>query len=203
MQPTLQVNLILAGQPCLVIGGNAEAEEKVQRLLEAMAVVRVISPTLTRTLEEWVAQRRIKHTPRDYEPDDEDGQRLVLLCLQGTGYGESLFNACREKGILMGAWDQTKIADLNFPALVRSGPLRVAVSTGGASPGLASAVRKQLERVFDERFGRFAQWVGERRNAISGMPAQVRFDAYRSLTEGFEIKGEVAYPPAWEKTGKP
>ena len=66
MQPTLQVNLLLAGQPCLVIGGNSEAEEKTARLLDAMAGVTVVAPKLTRVLEEWAAQRRFKHLARDF-----------------------------------------------------------------------------------------------------------------------------------------
>ncbi len=43
--PGFQISLDVRGWPVLVIGGNEEATDKVERLLEAGAKVTVISPT--------------------------------------------------------------------------------------------------------------------------------------------------------------
>ena len=43
----------MAARPCLVVGGGAVAERKVEGLLEAGARVTVVSPTLTARLQAW------------------------------------------------------------------------------------------------------------------------------------------------------
>src|SRR5437879_3904641 len=43
----------MTARPCLVVGGGAVAERKVEGLLEAGARVTVVSPTLTARLEAW------------------------------------------------------------------------------------------------------------------------------------------------------
>ena len=53
-----------------------------------------------------------------------------------------------------------------MPALVQRGALRVAISTGGASPALAGTLRRNGEEIFDEEFEKFLDWLGALRQEV-------------------------------------
>ena len=59
--PGFQVSVDLEGRPCMVIGGDEEAVEKVNRLLEAGAKVTVVHPTLHVDLRKLTASGKIIH----------------------------------------------------------------------------------------------------------------------------------------------
>jgi siroheme synthase-like protein len=59
----------------------------------------------------------------------------------------------RRAGALVNAADDPRRCDFFLPAVLRRGGLTVAVSTGGASPALARAVRDELDRLVPESYG--------------------------------------------------
>ena len=61
----------------------------------------------------------------------------------------------------MNAADDPAWCDFFLPAIVRRGRLTVAVSTGGASPALASAVRDELERLLPESYALLLEVVAD------------------------------------------
>src|SRR5207244_5318550 len=70
--------LELEGRPCLVVGGGAVAERKVESLLEAGARITVVSPTATPRLQQWNADGRIALRLRPFAETDVTGQLLVI-----------------------------------------------------------------------------------------------------------------------------
>ena len=74
----------MTARPCLVVGGGAVAERKVEGLLEAGARVTVVSPTLTARLEAWARAGAIRHVPRTYRPPDLAGQAFVFVATDGA-----------------------------------------------------------------------------------------------------------------------
>ena len=70
------------------------------------------------------------------------GAWLVLHTAPVTeAEGEALRARCRAHGALVWIEDRPALSDVTFPALLESGPVRVAVSTGGRASALARAVR--------------------------------------------------------------
>ncbi len=49
------------------------------------------------------------------------------------------------------------------PATVKRGPLTIAVSTSGASPAMARAIRKELEGLYGPAFGKYLKELQKRR----------------------------------------
>ena len=76
--PGFQISLDVRGWPVLVIGGDEEAADKVQRLLEAGAKVTVISPTLHEVLRKLAASAKIIHRGRHFRANDLEAVILVL-----------------------------------------------------------------------------------------------------------------------------
>jgi precorrin-2 dehydrogenase/sirohydrochlorin ferrochelatase len=75
--PGFQISLDVRGWPVLVIGGDEEAADKVQRLLEAGAKVTVISPTLHEVLRKLAASAKIihRHRGRHFRANDLEAER--------------------------------------------------------------------------------------------------------------------------------
>jgi precorrin-2 dehydrogenase/sirohydrochlorin ferrochelatase len=161
MKIGLQINLDVKGRLCLVVGGGEEATEKANRLLDAQAKVTVISPTLTESLKALAASARILHRGRRFKSSDVDeGVWLVMNTVRSDqALSRDLLALSKQKGFLLCSTDQPEYSTFTMPAVVAKGPLRIAISTSGVSPALASRLRQDLEPLFDDRFGVFLEYL--------------------------------------------
>ncbi|MBV9183341.1 MAG: hypothetical protein JO356_18720, partial [Acidobacteria bacterium] len=64
------------------------------------------------------------------------------------------------------AVDDPEHCDFFYPAVVRRGPLQIAISTNGSSPALAARLRRELERQFGPEWGIWVSRVGEMRREL-------------------------------------
>ena len=135
------VNLNLGGRPVVVVGGGRIALRKVEQLLMADAEVTVISPDF---VHEFHAMP-VTLVQREYERGDIDAFRLVITATGNTPVNQSIYDECEEKGIWINSADDPDRCAFTLPAALRRGDLMVTVSTGGASPALASWLRSHLE----------------------------------------------------------
>ncbi|HEX3000544.1 MAG TPA: bifunctional precorrin-2 dehydrogenase/sirohydrochlorin ferrochelatase [Armatimonadota bacterium] len=202
MKQYLQVSLDVEGRLCLVVGGGAEAAEKTERLLDAGAQVSLVSPRIDATLTAWEAEGRITVRHRGFQAEDTDGVFLVQNCVQSDpALSAQIYQLAQEKRFLVGAWDQPQYSTYTMPALVRRGRLRLAVSTGAASPALAALLRIQFERLFDDTFVAFLEWLATRRQerARSVADRAERSQLSREDLRGFRIKGQITYPESFQQ----
>lgn len=198
--PGLQVSLDVKGRSCLVLGGDDEAAEKVQRLLEAGAKVTVISPSLNDALRKLTASAKILHRGRLFREADADGVVLVINTLRGNpDFSKSLYELAKQERFLLCSTDQPEASTVMMPALVTRGHLRLAISTSGVSPALASLLRQEFGRVFDDEFASFLEWVAAVRDETKATEtdAEQRLAMLRDTVNGFKITGKVEYPKAW------
>ena len=72
------ITLNLRGRRCLVVGGGAVAERKVQGLLAAEAKVSLVSPELSPALRELAQAGRIGWQQRAFVPEDAAGAFLIF-----------------------------------------------------------------------------------------------------------------------------
>jgi len=173
------VFLDLTDGPVLVVGGGPVAEGKVEGLLAAGANVTVVSPTVTPRLAGWVAAGRIEYLARAYQPGDLAGRRLALVATDAPAVSGAVAAEGRERGIWVNAADEPARCDFILPAVIRRGRLVVAVSTGGASPAAARAIREELEGYLTEEHAMLVEVAADaredlRRRAVSPGPARWR-----------------------------
>lgn len=161
--PEYPVNLILTGRRCLVVGGGAVAERKVESLLAAGAEVTVISPELTAKLSSWAAQGRTLHVAREYRFGDAAGYRLVLCATDSAAVNEQAAREARQSGALVNVADTPELCDFTLPARLQRGSLSVAVSTGGQSPALARELRNELARQLGPEYAEYLEIAGRLR----------------------------------------
>jgi siroheme synthase-like protein len=156
----------LAGRPCVVLGGGAVAERKVQALLEAGAVVTLVSPALSPALATLACAGRIRHVARPYVDGDLAGAALAFAATDDGVVNAEVAREARARGVWVNAADDPAHCDAILPAVVRRGAVTVAISTGGASPALARAVRERLERALPQAYGPLAQAAAEARREL-------------------------------------
>lgn len=140
------IELNLHGRPVVVVGGGPVAARKTARLVEAGALVRVISPKFAPELADRDDVERIE---RGYEAADVRGARLVFACTDDSELNRRIALDARAESAWCNVADDGAESDFVLPAVLRRGRLSVAVGTGGASPALAAAVRNRLEKVLD------------------------------------------------------
>ena len=186
MNAGFQVTLDLDGRQCLVIGGDEEAVEKINRLLDAGAKVTVVNPTLHVDLRKLTASGKIIHRGRSFRSTDAQDVVLILNVLKDDlALAKSLYDLAKTERFLVWSMDQTEYSTVLMPALVTRGPLRMAISTSGTAPALARTLRENLELVFDEEFDQFLDWLGALREELkktevsdlrrrSGLPQSVQ-----------------------------
>lgn len=154
----------LCGKQCVVVGGGKVAERKVLTLLDSGAAVKVISPALTDVLEKQKDKGRIRHIRRNYRSGDLKGAFLVIAATSDERINRKVSD---DAPCLVNVVDKPEMANFIVPSVVNRGPMTIAVSTSGASPAMAKAVRKELELLYNKDFGQFLDFLKKlRKRAI-------------------------------------
>ena len=194
------LSLDVKGYPVLVLGGDEEAAEKTQRLLEAGAKVIVVAPSLNDTLKDLAASAKVVHRGRHFRDADLESAILVMNMVRGDrDFSRALFAKAREKKFLLWSVDQPESSTVTMPAVVASGHLRVAISTSGVAPALSGFMKEDMERIFNEEFASFVQWLGELREQTKANEPEFekRRALLREALDGFRVLGKVQYPKVW------
>ncbi|HKW86108.1 MAG TPA: bifunctional precorrin-2 dehydrogenase/sirohydrochlorin ferrochelatase [Nitrospiraceae bacterium] len=198
--PGFQLSLDVKGRTCLVLGGGDEAAEKAQRLLEAGAKVTVISPTLNDTLRKLTASAKVLHRGRLFRATDTEGVILVINTLRGDpDFSKSLLELAKKERFLLWSMDQPEWSTVSMPAVVSRGHLRLAISTSGAAPALASRLRQDLEELFGEECVAFLEWLADLRDEtkVTEQDSEKRRTLLREAVNGFKLNGSIEFPKAW------
>ncbi len=140
----------LRGRRVVVVGGGDVAARKVDGLLAAEADVTVVSPDLAPALATLASAARIVHVGRVYRAGDLAGADLVFVATDDRSVTAAVTAEARARRVWVNAADDPEHCDFILPAVIRRGPLLVTVTTGGASPAVARAVREELETVIGE-----------------------------------------------------
>jgi siroheme synthase-like protein len=160
------VFLEMKDRRCVVIGGGAVAERKVEGLVAVGANVTVISPAITNGLRELLTQGAIRHVAREYQTGDRAGYDLVFVATDNSEINAVVSNEARSLRIWVNSADDPDHCDFILPAVIRRGDLAVAVSTGGVSPAVTRAIREELDQYVSADYASFVQIAGEVRREL-------------------------------------
>ena len=173
----------LTERRCLVIGGGAVAERKVEELLAVGGRVTVISPTIADGLRDLLAQGSIRHVERAYEWGDLVDCELVFAATDDPEINAAAFREARSRRIWINSADDPAHCDFILPGVIRRGDLAVAVSTGGASPAATRAIREELEDYLAD-YARFVQVASEARRQLREKSVSVSGAVWNKALKG-------------------
>ncbi len=173
-RPRYPVFLDLRDKPVLVVGAGRVAVRKVKGLLEAGARVRVVAPEAADEIRGMAASGRLVWVSRGFEPADLEGTVLAFVATSDPAVNRAAAAAARERGVWANVADDPGASDVHVPAVMRQGPVAVAVSTGGASPELAAWLRDRVAEALPRRLGDLAEWARQvRQRAQPGAVARL------------------------------
>jgi precorrin-2 dehydrogenase/sirohydrochlorin ferrochelatase len=141
------VYLDIKGRPCVVVGGGAVAERKVEGLIKAGAAVTVISPKITKKISRLVKKEGVEHLRRGYRAGDLGGYALVVCASSSKAINSAAYGEAAGRNIPVNVVDDPKRCFFIIPSVVDRGGLVVAISTSGKVPLLARTFRVELEKV--------------------------------------------------------
>ena len=157
--------LNLQSRFCVVVGGSEMAEGKIRELLKAGATVRVIAPVVTEQVAAWSQAGRLQWVTRVYESGDVRDAFLVVSVADAETNAR-VFEEAEVLRTFCNAVDDINHCNCYASAVVRRGPLQIAISTAGKSPALAQRLRKELEERFGEEYAPWVRSLGELRRRL-------------------------------------
>jgi siroheme synthase-like protein len=156
----------LQGRLVAVVGGGSIAEQKIPGVLNAGARVRLIAPSITPQIAEWVRFGKVAWQPKEFASEDLQGAFLVIAATSKPGVNGAVYQASEERGILCNAVDDIEHCHFYYGSVVQRGDLQIAISTNGKSPALAQRLRKEFEEQFGPEYEAWLQWLGAAREAL-------------------------------------
>ena len=97
-------------------------------------------------------------------PEWEEGATIAFVALDDDAQARAV--ALRARGLLVNVVDRPDLCDFTTPAIVDRAPVTIAIGTGGASAGLAKAVRQRIEALLPARLGALASALHAARDAM-------------------------------------
>jgi precorrin-2 dehydrogenase/sirohydrochlorin ferrochelatase len=160
--------LKLEGRKCLVIGGGDIGLEKVEGLLACNGDVTLVAPDAIEPLRELAAEGSIRWEQRAYEPADLEGSFMAIAATNDTDVNIRVYEEAEQRAMLVNVVDVPPLCNFILPAIIRTGPLAIAISTAGASPALAKRIRNQIAEEYGEPYARLAIMLNEVRGWAKG-----------------------------------
>jgi siroheme synthase-like protein len=160
--------LKLTGRRCVVVGGGEIGLEKVEGLLACDARVVLLAPDAVLELRDLAAEGSIEWVRRDYVSGDLEKTFIAIAATDDTDTNIAVFRDADERAMLVNVVDVPPLCNFILPAVVRTGPLAIAISTAGASPALAKRIKRQVAEEFGEPYSRLAVLLNEVRGWAKG-----------------------------------
>jgi siroheme synthase-like protein len=178
--------LKLTGRRCLVVGGGEIGLEKVEGLLACDGDVTLIAPDAVPELEGLAREGSIRWERREYRPEDLERVFMVIACTDDTDINIGIYNDAEARAMLVNVVDVPPLCNFILPAVVRTGPLAIAISTAGASPALAKRMKGEIGELFGEEYATLAVLLNDVRGWAKGtLPTyQDRKDFFEGIVNG-------------------
>src|SRR5437764_7867812 len=178
--------LRLTGRRCVVVGGGEVGLEKVEGLLACDADVTLVAPEAHPELVQLALEGSIRWQQRPYSSEDLEGAMIVIAATADTEVNIRVFEDAEQRAMLVNVVDVPPLCNFILPAIVRTGPLAIAISTAGASPALAKRMKREIGELFGEDYARLAVMLNDARGwAKATLPTyQDRKDFFESIVNG-------------------
>jgi siroheme synthase-like protein len=155
--------LRLKGRRCVVVGGGDVGLEKVEGLLACGGEVTLVAPEAHPELVQLALEGSIRWHRREYRSEDLDGCLIAIAATDDTDLNIRVFEDAESRAMLVNVVDVPPLCNFILPAIVRTGPLAVAISTAGASPALAKRMKREIAAAFGQPYANLAILLNEAR----------------------------------------
>jgi len=183
---SLPIFLKLTGRRAVIVGDSEAALWKAELVAACGAHVEVFAGTGVerfRLLAEAPPPGSVRMHARDWRESDLTGAAIAIADLATNEEAAHFAEAARRAGVPFNIVDKPDFCDLQFGAIVNRSPLLVSISTDGAAPVFAQAIRAKIEALLPQGLKRWADAARAWRPALSRLG--LGFAARRAFWESF------------------
>ena len=184
----LPLFMTLAGRRVVIAGGNPAAAWKAELLSATGARVDVYAVEPCNDLLSLAGSARrnaVTIHRRELVPPDCAGAAIAVGAIEDDEDARRFATVARAAGVLVNIVDKPDLSDFAFGAIVNRSPLVIGISTDGAAPVFAQAIRARIERMIPRGFARWAEAARALRPRIAslGLPHRLRRLFWERFTE--------------------
>ena len=187
------VDLKIKDKQIIIVGGNGEVELKTKKLIDAKANITIISNQFTNELMKLESENIIRTIKKDFLDSIEIIRNImpyaVFISTENEDIDREIAISARNLGALVNVIDRPHLNDFDMPAIAKIEDVRVAISTGGSSPAMASIIRQKIEKM---------NCTGQCKCITHQDLLQIKLQSQirkltRELIEGFDSRKEILY----------
>jgi precorrin-2 dehydrogenase/sirohydrochlorin ferrochelatase len=172
--PYYPIYLDIEDRSVVIIGGGNVCARKAETMMKYGARVTVVSPEFTEEIEQWAREGCLALKRKEYDATDLDGAHIVIASTDLQSVNEQIAADCRARRIPVNVVDVTPLCEFIVPAIIESGSIQIAVSTGGKSPALARTLKEDLQRTIGPEYAEVNDVLGTlREGAKKVLPTDV------------------------------
>ncbi|MDR3421140.1 MAG: SAM-dependent methyltransferase [Xanthobacteraceae bacterium] len=189
----LPVFFALNGKRAMVAGSGNAAAWKAELLSAAGAGVDVVAPEPTDTLCALAANPPggpVMLFDRAWQPADCAGAAIAVAECADDAEAAAFAAAARSAGVPVNVIDRPAFCDFAFGAIVNRSPLVIGISTDGAAPVFAQAIRARIETLVPNGFARWAEAARNWRPRVQALA--LTFRGRRNFWERFADRAVAA-----------
>ncbi|MDB5736824.1 MAG: hypothetical protein JWO65_492, partial [Sphingomonas bacterium] len=137
-----------------------------------------------------VAKRRLLDRAGARIVGEDATAALAIVAIGDEAEAQAAATRLKARGILVNAVDRPALCDFTLPAIVDRDPVLIAIGTGGASAGLAKALRQRIEALLPASLGTLAEALhAARAGLLARFPAAA--DRRRAIDAAFDPGGPL------------
>ncbi|MGA1805435.1 siroheme synthase CysG [Rhizobium sp. HT1-10] len=190
----LPVFWALEGKTVLVTGGSDAAAWKAELLAACGAHVEVYAEELSEAFRTLLDRRpehfsaKLTHHPTRWTIEDFAGAALAIADCEDDGEAAEFFHAARTAGVPVNVIDKPAYCQFQFGSIVNRSPVVVAISTDGAAPFLAQAIRRKIETMLPRQLKAWAELALSIRGRVGAL-----FDTHAAKRNFWEKFTDMAF----------
>ena len=156
-----------SGKKCLIVGGGKVASRKLIPILESNMTVNMISSDIADEILEIIKNKKnLTYEQRNFEEKDINDQFLIIAATNDKSINSLIAKLAKEKNILVNMAEDSIKGNVLIPSVVDRSPIKIAISSGAASPILTRLVKTKLETIIPYAFSKLADVMMEYRAKV-------------------------------------
>lgn len=174
----------------LIVGAGEVGWEKVSLLARHIsnAQLKIVAPEIKEEIRTLIAQYpSIELVEKEFQITDLEGVQLVIAATAIKDLNREVYQAAKEKKILINVADTPELCDFYLSSVVKKGDLKIAISTNGKSPTLGKRIKELLQEAIPEETNQLLERLQEIRNELVG-DFEEKVKQLDEITEVFKKK---------------
>jgi uroporphyrin-III C-methyltransferase / precorrin-2 dehydrogenase / sirohydrochlorin ferrochelatase len=159
----LPIFLDVKGKKCLVVGGGEVSFRKTSFLLQAGALVTIVSPEIDASFADLAG---VTHIADRFKASHLDGHLLVIAATDEEATNVDVSKEAKLRNMPVNVVDNPSLCSFIVPSILDRSPIVVAFSSGGASPVLIRMLRGKLETMIPHAYSQLASFSARFRSAV-------------------------------------